>query len=520
MILLIHNHNEVIELLDRDANRQLTISSNNFVGCLKEIVNTQPTQILVWCLDGLQSSIDFDYIKSSFQPANKMISFAQNNPIPDQIGYVEQSPFIKINKEVCYPTWLMSDAIGAVHLNTLTRFLNYLDPGESIVFNLCSLAKLGMPNGLFCYSDPQLVLNSTIQEVIKSKVFSDSDLYKFVKQHFKSQWLLFLAGCYLIYERKPHIKPLFKAGILYRRKKYNGNQLVLKKYKLQEVEKSKVNTDFDVDVIIPTMDRKAYLLGVLQDLKSQTLLPRKVIIVEQNPDKNSVSDLDYLSKTAWPFEICHHFIRQTGACNARNIGLQECDGDFVFFADDDIRLDEDLIEKTLDQMALYGVKATTLSCLKPEEQETIECPVQWHTFGSGCSVIRRSSLLDIEFNLSFEHGFGEDADFGMQLRNKGVDISYFPNCNLTHLKAPTGGFRVSVIQPWSKEEVIPKPSPTVMLFNLKHRSHYQIQGYKTILFIKFFRVHPVLNIVSYVQNMRKRWERSIYWANVINHRLE
>src|SRR5690606_825597 len=91
----------------------------------------------------------------------------------------------------------------------------------------------------------------------------------------------------------------------------------------------------DIDVIIPSLGRREYLLQVLEDLRVQTHLPKKVIIVEQNPHPNSQSELPELKTKNWPFELIHHFIHQTGACNARNLALDEVDADWIFFADDD-----------------------------------------------------------------------------------------------------------------------------------------------------------------------------------------
>jgi hypothetical protein len=56
-----------------------------------------------------------------------------------------------------------------------------------------------------------------------------------------------------------------------------------------------------IDVIIPTIGRKH---AVLQDLQ-QTHLPVNVIIVEQNPQEDSVSDLDFFNNQTWPLIIRH-----------------------------------------------------------------------------------------------------------------------------------------------------------------------------------------------------------------------
>ena len=67
--------------------------------------------------------------------------------------------------------------------------------------------------------------------------------------------------------------------------------------------------------------------------------------------------------------------------------------------------------------------------------------------------------------MGFEFGFGEDADFGMQLRNQGYDVLYLPEPEILHLKAPIGGFRTKPVLQWQNESIQPKPSPTVMLYH-------------------------------------------------------
>ena len=107
---------------------------------------------------------------------------------------------------------------------------------------------------------------------------------------------------------------------------------------------------FTIDVIIPTIGRKKYLYDVLKDLANQTVVPKNVIIVEQNPDEGSKSELDYLQNQSWPFLIKHTFINKTGACNARNMALQQIESDWIFMADDDIRFEKDILETTLKEM--------------------------------------------------------------------------------------------------------------------------------------------------------------------------
>ena len=148
---------------------------------------------------------------------------------------------------------------------------------------------------------------------------------KFVKQHYKAVWIFNLLFCFLFFQKKIQLLPFFRS-LFYKRLHADID------FSSMEVSSNiEAHIQENVDVIIPTLGRKACLYDVLKDLSKQTILPKNVIIVEQNPIKDAVSELDYLSNQTWPFTIKHHFIHQTGACNARNLALSLVENDWVFF---------------------------------------------------------------------------------------------------------------------------------------------------------------------------------------------
>jgi glycosyltransferase involved in cell wall biosynthesis len=282
----------------------------------------------------------------------------------------------------------------------------------------------------------------------------------------------------------------------------------------------KVVDEATIDVIIPTIGRKKQLYDILSDLRKQTLLPQNIIIVEQNPNEASQSELDYLQNEQWPFIIKHTFTHQAGACNARNIALKQTQSEWVFLADDDIRISELFIQKALENIKKIGFKSVSFSCLRINEKQVYQKIIQWGSFGSGCSIVSKKSLNDCNFNMGFEFGYGEDSDFGMQLRNQGVDILYLPEPSILHLKAPIGGFRTKPQLQWQEDSVQPKPSPTVMLFQIVHNTQEQIRWYKTILFFKYYKHQKIKNPIRYYSNFQKQWNSSVFWANQLKQQNE
>jgi glycosyltransferase involved in cell wall biosynthesis len=506
MIVLVHKDNEVVSVFDYHSKKALDFSDGNLVATFFEIAKTHKNTIIIWCHDDLKNDINIDELKESFHHKLIMSSFEASNTnyIDDRIGYVESSPFIKINKSVNYPTWLMSSKIGAVNTDVINNYdvNNYIK--RTLDYTLNSIAKNGIINGLFCYSNPKILKPNKV--VVNDNNPSVYELFIFIREHYRRRWALLTLFNILIYEKRLLLLPFLVSF-------FSFKKLIKPNFKNIEVKpNSLVSKKHSVDVIIPTIGRREFLYDVLKDLSDQTILPKNVIIIEQNLDVRSNSELDYIKDELWPFKIKHKFINQTGACNARNLALSLIESDWVFMADDDIRFEHQMLEFALNEMMSFGLNAATISCLRQGDEEKKKRTLQWNTFGSGCSIISKQIASKIKFDMAYEHGFGEDGDFGMQIRNLGEDICYMSKSSILHLKAPIGGFRTKITHPWDTDEIQPKPSPTIMLFNIKNQSPFQIKGYKTILFFKFFKLQSNKNPITYFFDMKKRWIKSMYLA--------
>ena len=197
---------------------------------------------------------------------------------------------------------------------------------------------------------------------------------------------------------------------------------------------------------------------------------------------------------------------------ARNKALEKVESDWIFFADDDIRLEKGVLQKALDEAHRLKVDCINLNCKQPGEENVFHKVKQWGSFGSGTSVVRSKFAKDLRFSEIFEHGYGEDVDFGMKLRKAGCDIIYNPDVEIQHLKAPFGGFRKRPVLDWEKEIPIPKPSPTLMLLARKYYTPRQMKGFKISLYLKYFRKQQNRNPLTYLRDMERKWERSVEWA--------
>jgi GT2 family glycosyltransferase len=506
MIVVYHQNSRVISVNKADEN--LSFSNKNIVQTLFEIAVAYPEELIIWCDFDLKSNLNISEFETIFHHQRIMASYNpfESSFLSASIGYIDESVFVNLNNKVTYPTWQMSSYAGGIQTSVLLALKKEINVFDEFDYFLFSLAKQAMSKGLFCYSEPKLL--KEIPNPIKVYKSSNFTLFRFVKQHYRMRWIFLLFLNFFLYERKIPLLPLL-FSLFYSRRKLKNDLFE----KIQVQSTKRVVEQGTIDVIIPTIGRKEYLYDVLKDLSQQTHLPENVIIVEQNPNLESVSELDYLNNEIWNFGIKHIFTHQAGACNARNLALAEVKSEWVFLNDDDNRFKNDLIDKTLKNCIKYGSTVASNSYLKLNEIKQDNEVVQSSIFGSGNSFLKSDLLKSVTFRKGFEFGYGEDSDFGMQLRNLGADVLYFPSPEIIHLKAPVGGFRTKPVLAWSSDEFQPKPSPTVMLYKLLHLTEKQLYGYKTILFFKFYKVQSIKNPIIYFLNFQKRWQRSLHWAN-------
>ena len=512
MIVVFHKNNSVVKITNCKGQPIVNTFGNTIQDVLYGLSTNNPSIFIGWCHIDLEYLIALDNWNKIFKHRLIMASYHTSDKyfIDCRIGYVEDTPFINVTKKHPYPTWLMSSHVGGVHASILLAFEKLKAANISFDFFINTIAKKGITKGLICYSHPQLLKNTSPKSVTENSKISTRDLLWFIKSNYKFRWVLLFVLNNFIYQDK-----LYFAQFL---------SIVFKKmihfdFLLDEIPLSTNTSKKSIDVIIPTLGRKKYLYDFMTDLANQTLMPTKVIIVEQHPIEGEYSKLDYI-KNKWPFEIDHTLTHQLGACNARNIALSKVTSNWVFFADDDIRIEPSFLEKTFNYIHTYKADAVSVSCLQKGEVERNKYVFQSTTFGSGTSVVKSSSLKGCYFDMAYEFGYGEDADFGMQLRNKGVDILQIPQVSMLHLKAPSGGFRIKHKNEWDKENPKLKPSPTVMVYKLRHATKEQLKSYKTTLFIKYYKNQTIVNPFSYIRFMKKSWLKSIFWATKLINRNE
>ena len=507
MIQVIHNCNTVLNI-SKDKETLVVFKDLNISETINKLTELYPTELILWCHTDWVPFINHEQINAICTSNSEIVSYSisEENYLSKNIGFVEQSIFIKFSKKVKIATWQMSSVIGMAHADVFSALKTTVKPVNDFDYFLNSIAKIAMPLGVFCYSNPNLLIERNA-EIVSNQKISDTDLFKFVSQHYKKVWVLVLFVC-LLYKKGKFPIVAFLQSLFH--SKISIDKVKIKAFNLLSINEFKYSND--IDVLIPTIGRKEPLYNFLKNLSKQTILPKNVIIIEQNPIANAASELDYLVNENWPFQIKHQLIYQLGACNARNLALKEIVSDWVFFADDDIEIKSDFLEKCLENAKKYKQQVFSLSCLLRNEKKYFTTCFQWVTFGTCSSFVNINAVKNLEFGAKYEFGFGEDADYGMQIRNNGNDVIYLPTPEIIHLKAPMGGFRTKVTRKWDNDLIEPKPSPTVMVYKLTYDSEEQLFAFKLMLFFRMYTIKKFKNPISHYKTMTKRWNRSVYWA--------
>lgn len=513
MILLVHRKADFPVRVLKEG-QELSLKSISCTIALWELAERFPEEVIGWCEESCLDQVNTGSWVDIFHHDLVMASYGFKTCfLTEDIGYVDQFPFVKVNRGVHYATWQMSADVGGIKGEVLLKFQPLFGKIKNFNFLLNSVAKIGQENSLFCYSAPGLI--KKLPQEDPEPVASSKEEFSFVYSHYKRVWVFLLFWCKVKYEKKVPVTGFLTS---FWQKNYFQKKVDLSSFKIQSAKK--IEAADTVDVIIPTFGRPKYVYQVIKDLASQTHLPNRVIVVEQNPNLKATSELPFLRQLNWPFEICHHFIHKTGVCNARNLALNDTTADWVFFSDDDQRCKPNLIEVILKELRRFGMHGLTTSYLQKGETKIFQVPKHWGTFGSGNSIVLGKSARKAAFLPALEYGYGEDIDFGMQLRNMGCDFFYHPEIEIEHLKAPKGGFRTSTVLEWERERPAPKPSPTLMVYALRHYTPQQLRGFKVSLFIRYYNKQYDFNPFSYVREMRKRWRQSEIWADRLMERKE
>jgi GT2 family glycosyltransferase len=216
-----------------------------------------------------------------------------------------------------------------------------------------------------------------------------------------------------------------------------------------------------VTVIIPTLDREAFLKNTIEDLLAQTVMPLEILVVDQSTHVSS-GFLDFVRDNA--DVISYHRVSFRGSAKARNYGWQRARYDAIVFVDDDIRCDPGFLAQHERALSLAGVglvagavdvpgqprkpakstgrffKWTGTATTGFEAGGEFDCD---HVIECNFAISRHAMAavggIDEAFNE--RPALYEGIDLGLRVKNAGMRVHFNGRARVTHLAAPSGGNR-------------------------------------------------------------------------------
>lgn len=267
-----------------------------------------------------------------------------------------------------------------------------------------------------------------------SPAASEADGHRCVSRHFGRSWAYWALGRGVLQRR---VVPTHAPRILRTIQATEPNTTPFYQTPVQ----GEGTTDRSVSVILPTIDRYSFLVPLLGQLASQTVMPHEVLIVDQTPRPHRRDDLSSVVP-GLPVSVIE--LDMPGQSTARNLALQNSTGELVLFLDDDDEIEPDLIEKHLRRLG-DGIDAISGGV----DDATAGPPPQGFqhrrasdVFPAGNTIVRRAALDHSGlFDPTFDNGPRADHDIGTRLHLSGAVLVYDPSVMLFHHHAPRGGLR-------------------------------------------------------------------------------
>ena len=129
MIILYHKNYKITEVISTEMGSFRNEINRNIVSVLFDLAHKYSNEILVWCDESERDNLNSSEIEKLFHHKKMLFSYnsTSGNYFDRRLGYIEDSLYIKINKEVKYPTWQMSSSVGAVHASVVNACKNELN---------------------------------------------------------------------------------------------------------------------------------------------------------------------------------------------------------------------------------------------------------------------------------------------------------------------------------------------------------------------------------------------------------
>jgi len=306
---------------------------------------------------------------------------------------------------------------------------------------------------------------------VKDDVFVTSviDNYRFIRRFFNPVmvWYILAVRLLSLFNPLKELNGFFRSLKIERVDLYKKNSLLLFKDDYDNYNSPLVTQQPKVSVIIPTLNRYAYLKDVLIDLEKQDYKNFEVIVCDQSDrfDEGFYKD--------WKLQL--KLIRQEEKALwlARNNSIKASSGEFIAFSEDDVRINHDWLSQHLKCIDFFksdisaGVFFPAGSDI-PFSKNFFKWADQ---FATGNALIKKEIFTATGlFDQQYEKQRSGDGEFGLRCYLLGFKSISNPLAFCIDVKASTGGLREK--GSWDSFRPInifaPRPVPSVLYLARKY----------------------------------------------------
>lgn len=294
-----------------------------------------------------------------------------------------------------------------------------------------------------------------------------NDEYYFIRKYYKSFWAIYILMIRIASFHNP-IKELSAFIKTQNTKKVDLFHSTYKYLKYENFNSQLLKSNPFITIIIPTLNRYAYIKDVLKDLEAQDYKNFEVIIIDQS---EPLDGSHYLNLNL-NLKIINQ--KEKALWLARNTGVKMAKGDYLLFYDDDSRVDSDWITQHIKALDFFkvdissGVSLSVIGARVPENYSFFRWSDQIDT---GNFLIKKEVFKTTRlFDRQFEGQRMGDAEFGMRCYLNGFTNVSNPLAKRVHLKVSEGGLRQ--MGSWDafrpKKLFSPRPIPSVNYYVRKY----------------------------------------------------